>query len=123
MKDRFDNFNTQTAAIKAYFMNKIYELKSEVARLKQRVKDQDNGMPDEAKLSLLEYENSFLKEELRNEQLVIEKLLDLKTNKIDFQKSSKKSNICKVTVTLKRVRDMTRTYSQMHRMVECSFKN
>ena len=54
MKDRFDNFNTQRAAIKAYFMNK------------QRVKGQDNDMSDKAKLSLLEYENSFLKEELRN---------------------------------------------------------
>ena len=61
MKVRFDNFNTQTAAIKAYFLNKIYELKNEMARLKQRVKDQDNGMPGKAKLSLLEYENSFFK--------------------------------------------------------------
>ena len=32
-----------------------------MARLKQRVKDQDNGMPGKAKLSLLEYENSFFK--------------------------------------------------------------
>ena len=61
MKVRFDNFNTQTAAIKAYFLNKIYKLKNEMARLKQRVKDQDNGMPGKAKLSLLEYENSFFK--------------------------------------------------------------
>ena len=64
-----------------------------MARLKQRVKDQDNGMPDKAKLSLLEYENSFLKEELRNEQLVIEKLLDLKTNKRNVQKNQVKKVI------------------------------
>ena len=60
VKDRFDNFNAQIAAIKAYFMNEIYELKNEVDRLKQKVKDQDN-MSDKAKLSLMEYENSFLK--------------------------------------------------------------
>ena len=47
-------------------MNEIYELKNEVDRLKQKVKDQDNDVSDKAKLSLLEYENSFLKEELRN---------------------------------------------------------
>ena len=61
VKDRFDNFNAQTAAIKAYFMNEIYDFKNEVDRLKQKVKDQDNDMSDKAKLSLLEYENSFLK--------------------------------------------------------------
>ena len=47
-------------------MKEIYELKNEVDRLKQRVKDQDNDVSDKVKLSLLEYENSFLKEELRN---------------------------------------------------------
>ena len=42
-------------------MNEIYDFKNEVDRLKQKVKDQDNDMSDKAKLSLLEYENSFLK--------------------------------------------------------------
>ena len=42
-------------------MNEIYELKNEVDRLKQKVKDQDNDMSDKAQLSLMEYENSFLK--------------------------------------------------------------
>ena len=79
-------------------MKEIYELKNEVDRLKQKVKDQDN-MSDKAKLSLLEYENSFLKEELRNKQLIVEKLLDLKKDKINVQKPSEKSNIHKVTVT------------------------
>ena len=99
IKDRFDNFNAQIAAIKASFMNEIYELKNEVERLKQKVKDQDNDMSDKAKLSLLEYENLFLKEELRNKQLIVEKLLDLKTDKISVQKPSENSNIHKVTVT------------------------
>ena len=58
-------------------MNEVYQLKSEVDRLKQKIKDQDNDMSDKARLSLSEYENSFLKEELRNKQLIVEKLLDL----------------------------------------------
>ena len=99
VKDRFDNFNAQIAAIKASFMNEIYELKNEVESLKQKVKVQDNDMSDKAKLSLLEYENLFLKEELRNKQLIVEKLLDLKKDKINVQKPSEKSNIHKVTVT------------------------
>ena len=53
-------------------MKKIYELKNEVDRLKQKIKDQDIDMSDKAKLSLLEYENSFLKEELRSKQLVVQ---------------------------------------------------
>ena len=89
----------QTAAIKAYFMNEINELKNEVDRLKQKVKDQDNDMSHKAKLSLLEYESSLLKEELRNKQLIVEKPLDLKPDKINAQKPSEKSNIHKVTMT------------------------
>ena len=72
-KDMFDSFNNHIIAIKAYFMNEIYKLKNEVDRLKQKIKDQDNDVSDKAKLSLLEYENSFLKEELRDKQLVVEK--------------------------------------------------
>ena len=53
-------------------MNKIYELKNEVDRLKQKIKDHDIDMSDKTKLSLLEYENSFLKEELRSKQLVVQ---------------------------------------------------
>ena len=52
VKDRFDNFNTQIVAIKAYFMNEIYKLKKELDRLKQKIKDQDNDMSDKAKLSV-----------------------------------------------------------------------
>ena len=89
----------QIVAIKTCFMDEIYELKNEADRLKQKIKDQDNYMSDKAKLSLLEYENSFLKEELRNKQLIVEKLLDLKTDKISVQKPSENSNIHKVTVT------------------------
>ena len=89
IKDRFDTFNAQIAAIKAYFMNEIYELKNKVDRLKQKVKDQGNDMSDKAKHSLLEYENLFLKEELRNKQLIADKLLDLKSDKCSETKRKK----------------------------------
>ena len=56
-------------------------------------------MSDKAKLSLLEYEISFLKEELRNKQLTLEKLLDLNLDKINIQKPREKSIIHKVNVT------------------------
>ena len=81
-------------------MNEIYELKNEVDRLKQKIKDQDKNISNKAKLSLLEYENSFLKEELRNKQLIVEKILDLNSNKINVQKPSKQSNIHKVNELL-----------------------
>ena len=84
------------------YIHLLYErnlqIEKEVDRLNQKVKDLDN-MSDKAKMSLLQYENSFLKEELRNKQLIVEKLLDLKTDKINVQKPSKKSNIHKVNLT------------------------
>ena len=55
-------------------MNEIYKLKNEMNMLKPKIKDQDNDMADKAKLSLLEYETLFL---LKNEQFIMEKLLDL----------------------------------------------
>ena len=42
VKDRFDNFNAQIVAFKANLMNKIYNLKNEVDRLKLKIKDHDN---------------------------------------------------------------------------------
>ena len=55
-------------------MNEIYELKNEMDSLKQKIKDQDNDMSDKPKLPLLEYENSFLKKELRSKELIAEKV-------------------------------------------------
>ena len=71
-------------------MNEVYQLKSEVDRLKQKIKDQDNDMSDKARLSLSEYENSFLKEELRNKQLIVEKLLDLNSVRSVWHKDKMK---------------------------------
>ena len=56
-------------------------------------------MSAKSKLSLLEYEYSFLKEELRNKQLILEKVLDLNSDKINVQEPSEQSNIHKVNVT------------------------
>ena len=56
-------------------------------------------MSAKAKLSLLEHEYSFSKEELRNKQLIVEKLLDLNSDKINVQEPSEQSNIFKVNVT------------------------
>ena len=80
-------------------MNEIYELKNEMDSLKQKIKDQDNDMSDKAKLPLLEYENSFLKKELRSKELIAEKVWDLNSDKINFEKPSEQSNIHKVNVT------------------------
>ena len=54
-------------------------------------------MSDKTKLSLLEYESLFLKEELGNKQLISEKLLDLNLDKINVQKPREKSIIHKST--------------------------
>ena len=72
-------------------------------------------MSDKAKLSLLEYENSFLKEELRNKQLVVEKLLDLNSNKINVQKPSEQSNIHNVNVTHKSNKANEKKFDTYHK--------
>ena len=71
-------------------MNEIYKLKNEMDRLKPKIKDQDNDMADKAKLSLLEYETLFL---LKNEQFIMEKLLDLNSNKTNVCKPCQQSTI------------------------------
>ena len=63
------------------------------------IKDQDNDMWHKATLCLLEYENSFSKEEPRNKQLIIKNLLDLNSDKINVHKPSEQSTIHKVNVT------------------------
>ena len=78
-------------------MKEIYELKKEVDGLKLKIKDWDNDMTDKAKLSLLEHEDWFLKEELK--QLIVEKLLDLKSNKTNVHKPREQSTIRKGNMT------------------------
>ena len=90
-------------------------MKNEVDRFKKKIKDQDNNMSDKAKLSLLGYENSFLKEEFRSKNLMAEKLLDLNSDKINVQKPSEQSNIHKVNVTYRSNELNEKKFNTYHR--------
>ena len=80
--------DVQLVAIKAYFMNEIYELKREISQLKVQEK---TGKCDSTEWSLtdilkspiriLQEQNSFIKSELHQKQIIIEKLLYI--NKIE----------------------------------------
>ena len=70
-------------------MNEIYELKREISQLKVQEK---NGNCDSSKSALtyifksqiciLQQQNSFMKSELHQKQIIIEKLLDINKNQI-----------------------------------------
>ena len=80
--------DVQLVAIKVYFMNEIYEIKREISQLKVQEK---TGKCDSSEWSLtdilkssiriLQEQNSFIKSELHQKQIIIEKLLDI--NKIE----------------------------------------
>ena len=82
-----EDFTTRVVAIKAFFMNEIYELKQEIESLKQKVccvgnfsgsKNKNNIFENlELELSLLQQENNFLKTEINQKQKTIDKLLVL----------------------------------------------
>ena len=82
-----EDFTAGVVEIKAFFMNKIYELKQEMESLKQKVccgenfsgsKNKNNIFKNlELQFSLLQQENNFLKTEINQKQKTINKLLDL----------------------------------------------
>ena len=72
-------------------------------------------MSDKTKLSLLEYESLFLKEELGNKQLISEKLLDLNLDKINVQKPREKSIIHKVNVTYRSNKTHEKKFDTYHK--------
>ena len=91
-------------ALKAFFMNEVSNLKTEIKRLKQAANDQENDMNMENhstvnlsyQISLLQRENAFMKTELNNKQNIIEKLLNincsqssLNSSKIDVNKNDR----------------------------------
>ena len=91
-------------ALKAFFMNEISNLKTEIKRLKQAANNQENNMNMENhstvnlnyQISLLQRENAFMKTELNNKQNIIEKLLNincsqssLNSSKIDVNKNDR----------------------------------
>ena len=74
--------------IKAYFINEIDELKKEIKSLKQHVNLRDKLVAEnnseillKSQISFLEEQNYFIKTELQQKQIVIEKLLDLQKNR------------------------------------------
>ena len=78
--------------MKAYFLNEIYELKNEIYFLKNQFEDGDKNSDSiamikfyKSEISLLKDQNSFLKSELQQKQIIVEKLLD-------FQKDQSKIN-------------------------------
>ena len=83
-----DEFTAQLVAMKAFFMNEVFELKNEIARLKEASLNAGNSFSEENldtenlkyQISLLQRENTFIKTELNNKQHIIEKLLNINSN-------------------------------------------
>ena len=81
--------DVQLVAIKAYFMNEIYELKHEISQLKGQEKTGKCDISEstltnilKSKICTLQEQNSFIKSELQQKQIIIEKLLDISKNQI-----------------------------------------
>ena len=86
--DKIDEFTAQLVAMKAYFMNEVFELKNEIARLKEALLNVGNSFSEEnldtenlkSQIALLQLENTFIKTELNYKQHIIEKLLNINRN-------------------------------------------
>ena len=86
--DKIDEFTAQLVAMKAFFMNEVFELKNEIARLKEASLNAGNSFSEENldtenlkyQISLLQRENTFIKTELNNKQHIMEKLLNINSN-------------------------------------------
>ena len=86
--DIIDEFAAQLVAMKAFFMNEVFELKNKIARLKEASLNVANSFSEENlvtenlkyQISLLQRENTFIKTELNNKQHIIEKLLNSNSN-------------------------------------------
>ena len=71
--------------MKAFFTNEVFELKNEMARLKEASLNVGNSFIEENldtenlkyQISLLQRENTFIKTELNNKQHIMEKLLNI----------------------------------------------
>ena len=86
--DKIDEFTAQLVAMKVFFMNEVFELKNEVARLKEASLNVGNSFSEEnldtenlkCQISLSQSENIFIKTELNNKQHIIKKLLNINSN-------------------------------------------
>ena len=85
---KIDEFTAQLVAMKAFFMNEVFELKNEIAQLKEASLNAENCFSEKNldtenlkyQISLLQRENTFIKTELNNKQHIIEKLLNSNSN-------------------------------------------
>ena len=76
-RDSFQNLLAKVVAMKAYFMNDIYELKNEICCLKNILEDGEKSSDStfmvnfyKSEISLLKDQNSFLKSELQQKQIL-----------------------------------------------------
>ena len=84
--------------MKALFMNEVFELKNEIARLKEASLNVGHSISEENldtenlkyQISLLQRENTFIKTELNNKQHITKKLLNI---------NSIQSNVTDISVT------------------------
>ena len=90
--DKGDEFTAQLVAIKAFFMNEVFELKKKITLLKEASLNVGNSLSEEKlntenlkyQFSLLQRKNTFIKTELNNKQHVIGKLLNINSNQPNF---------------------------------------
>ena len=87
IKNMTYDVDVQLVAIKTYFMNEIYELKREISKLKVQEKTGKCGSSEstsryilKSQIRILQEQNSFIKSELHQKQIIIEKLLDINRN-------------------------------------------
>ena len=85
--------------MKGYFMNKIHELKNEICCFKNQLEDVEKNSDSismanfyKSEMLLLKDQNPFLKSELQQKQIIIEKLLDLQKDQSKINCSNKVQN-------------------------------
>ena len=77
--DKVDQFTVQLVALKVFFMNEVYELKNEIARLKEASLNVGNSLSEENfniqnlkyQISVLQRESIFINTEFNNKQHII----------------------------------------------------
>ena len=94
-----EDFTVRFVEMKAFLMNEIFVLKTEIKSLKEILQNRGNTSPNtnddniqnlELQTYFLKQENSFIKIELQNKQEIINKILDLNC----FQSKDKCSINC-----------------------------
>ena len=81
-RDLEQDLKAQIVVMKANFMNEIYELRSEIVGLEKQIWIDLVTKIMFKMNTLLQQENQYVKHELQQKQLVIEKILDMKENSL-----------------------------------------